>query len=258
MPLSPGAEHDLHLAGGRLARVEHRSAPGARPRRRATRASGRRSSPGRCDRRRPSRRLALARLLGDDAHAEAHQRLAVVGELAVGGDDQDLADLLAERGLDTHDAVSAARAACRRARAARASRGRARRGSAAAPGSATRSAGVTNDGRPPGSARRLRSGPRSGRARHRLALEVLDVGVAGGVALHDAHAEPERDGAAGGLEDALVVAVAAGGAVLEEQVRVVAAAASAISSSLRAISWSMGWLPPGAKGAAYRVLMSAL
>ena len=50
----------------------------------------------------PSCRLPF--LLGDDAHAEAHERLDVARHRAVARDDEDLADLLGEARLDLDDA----------------------------------------------------------------------------------------------------------------------------------------------------------
>src|SRR6202041_2382555 len=47
--------------------------------------------------------LALAVLLGDDAHAETHERLRVVGHRPVARDDEDLADLLGQARLDLDD-----------------------------------------------------------------------------------------------------------------------------------------------------------
>ena len=97
-------------------------------------------------------------------------------------------------------------------------------------------------------ARDLRGG--LGRALHRVPVELLDVGVAGRVALLDAHAEPHRDAARGALEDPLVEDEAAGRAVLEEEVRVVAAARRARSPrSFSARAASTAADPPGPKGA---------
>ena len=174
-------------------------------------------------------RLALAVVLGDHAHAEAHQRLAIARQLAVARGDQDLAQLLGERGLDPDDArVGGARGARRRAAAARACRspGDVERRQLAAGSARAALRGWNSTGaREPPPARDLRGGARG--ARHRLQRQLLAVGVAGGVALHHAHAEAHADRAAGRLEDALFEHVAAGDAVLEEQVGVVAALARA-------------------------------
>ena len=117
-----GAEHDLHLAGRRFARVEHR---GRLPDRLlrvplgALAVEVAPADPAAAARSDPDWRLPF--VLDDHADAEAQQRLAVADEPAVARGDQDLADLLGERGLDADDrGSSAARAARRRARGARA------------------------------------------------------------------------------------------------------------------------------------------
>ena len=104
MPLSPGAEHDFHLAGGSFARVEHDQRLADRfvgvPLGRAavevveTDATAAARAAG----------LALAAGLHDDAHAEAQEGLAIEGQLAIGSGHEDLADLLAQRGVHAHDA----------------------------------------------------------------------------------------------------------------------------------------------------------
>jgi hypothetical protein len=59
---------------------------------------------------------------------------------------------------------------------------------------------------------------------HGVPVELFHVGVPGGVALLDAHAEPHRHASRGALQDSVVEDEAARGAVLEEEVGVVAAA----------------------------------
>ena len=67
------------------------------------------------------------------------------------------------------------------------------------------------------------AGRRLGRALHGVELEILDVGVARGVALLDAHAEAQAHAARGAAQDALLEAQAPARAVLEEQIGVVTA-----------------------------------
>lgn len=62
----------------------------------------------------------------------------------------------------------------------------------------------------------------AGHALHFFLREVLGVGVAGGIADLDAHAESEGHGLGGGLEDPFLEGVGAHGPVLEEEVGVVA------------------------------------
>jgi hypothetical protein len=59
--------------------------------------------------------------------------------------------------------------------------------------------------------------------REGVPVEALHIGVARRVTLHDPDTEPHGDVAPGGLEQPLVVAVAAVDGVLEEEVRVVPA-----------------------------------
>jgi hypothetical protein len=64
---------------------------------------------------------------------------------------------------------------------------------------------------------------RFGRLLHRFPAQVLDVGIARGVAALHANPEPHRNAARSALQDPLVEDEPAAGAVLEEKVCVVAA-----------------------------------
>ena len=236
MPLSPGARTTSICPAGASSRVEHRDRLPRRLARvplralalevaRCSCARRRRSSPpAAC---RPSRRWRARR----SARAAAC-RATIVPSLV---DDEDLADLLGEARLDLHDARVVRVRRRRRALEQRAlveaghverDPARARSGSGSSTALRARSGAVAAS-----AARDLRRGLR--RALHRVPVELLDVGVAGRVALLDAHPEPHRDAARGALEDALVEDEAAGRAVLEEEVGVVAARApSATARSL--------------------------
>ena len=100
-------------------------------------------------------------------------------------------------------------------------------------------------------ARDLRGG--LGGALHRVPVESLDVGVAGRVALLDAHAEAHRHAARGALEDPLVEDEPAGGAVLEEEIGVVAAAAERDGEQLAGERRVDGAAPAGREGGAIQM-----
>ncbi len=223
-PAVAGREHDVHLSGRRLARVEHRDRLPDRfscvPLGRLAVEVAQIQSAAAAAR----SGLALAVLLGDGADAEAHERLHVVHELAVARGDQDLAVLLGERRLDAlHARIGGARGhvgasqqlALLFARNVErelldvvAMRRRDRREAHRL----ERLAAVGD------LARDLRG------ALHRLRREIFGVRVPGRVALADAHAQTERDAAAGGLEDPVLEPVAASDLVLEEEVGVLASA----------------------------------
>jgi hypothetical protein len=216
------SQDDLHLPGRRLVRVEHRDRLARRlasvplgalafevPERGAPAAAARSL-------------LTLAVSLGDGADAEAKERLDVPRHGAVAGDDQDLADLLREAGLDLQDEGVVGMAGRRGPLEEAALLGAGDvEGDALEVVAARRLAedGVHREG---GTApvRDLRGRLRG--ALHRVPVEAFDVGVSGGVALLHAHAEAHRDPARDRLQDPLVEDEAAGGAVLEKEVRVVA------------------------------------
>jgi hypothetical protein len=106
MPGFARAQHDLHRAGRRFDGVQHADREAARPRDHAPRALTRAREELHAEAARAARPSALPLLpfLGDRRHAEPDHRLLIARQVAVGGDDEDLAPLLGQRRLDADDA----------------------------------------------------------------------------------------------------------------------------------------------------------
>ena len=149
--------------------------------------------------------LPLAVALGDGAHAEAHERLDVARQLAVAGDDRgSRASSSAKRAstLTIARVVRVRGAAAARSRSSRLSTpGHVERDRLELVAARELDAPARRSARVPPPPLAICAAVSAARC-IASQVELLDVGVAGGVALLHAHAEAQRDAARRALEDA--------------------------------------------------------